>query len=82
MKTKIQKWGNSQGLRISKEVLEVAGFNIGTEVEIKSVLGKLVIQNPSPVRGKYRIEDLAARMPKDYQTVEDSWGHPEGNEVW
>lgn len=32
--TKIQKWGNSQGLRLSKQVLDLAGISVGDSVEL------------------------------------------------
>jgi antitoxin MazE len=34
MKVRVQKWGNSQGLRLAKHVLQRANINIGDEVEI------------------------------------------------
>jgi mRNA interferase MazF len=46
MVTKIQKWGNSQGLRFSRTVLQQAQIDIGDEVEV-SVRGRpaLVVSN-------------------------------------
>ncbi|MCA1795800.1 MAG: hypothetical protein LC660_18370 [Desulfobacteraceae bacterium] len=35
MFAKIQKWGNSQGLRLAKNLLADAQLNIGDEVDIK-----------------------------------------------
>lgn len=40
MHTKIQKWGNSQGLRIPKVVLDEIQSSIGDEVEVYSQEGK------------------------------------------
>ena len=34
MLAKIQKWGNSQGLRISKNLLSDAQLDVGDEVDI------------------------------------------------
>ena len=34
MVSKVQKWGNSQGLRLSKDVLELADIAVGDDVEI------------------------------------------------
>lgn len=82
MQTKIQKWGNSQGLRLNKELLQSAGFKIGDEVEIKLEGGTLVIMPARKIRGKYRLEDLVARIPEDLQPEEVDWGEPSGGEEW
>ena len=34
MITKIKKWGNSQGLRLTKDILADAQLNVGDEVEV------------------------------------------------
>ena len=31
MSTKVQKWGNSQGLRVTKALLDEAGIHVGDE---------------------------------------------------
>jgi len=35
MLSQVSKWGNSQGIRISKKILQNADININDEVEIK-----------------------------------------------
>ncbi len=82
MLTKIQKWGNSQGLRINKDLLGSANLNVGDEVEIQVKNGALVISPAHKIRGRYKLEDLVARIPGDYQPEEVDWGEPTGKEVW
>jgi antitoxin MazE len=43
MVTKIQKWGNSQGLRLARQVLEDACISVGDDVEIAVCDGMIVI---------------------------------------
>lgn len=43
MKTKIQTWENSQGLRLSKELLSNVDLDVGDEVDIETHEGSLVI---------------------------------------
>ncbi len=43
MKTKIQTWENSQGLRLSKELLSNVDLDVGDEVDIEAHEGSLVI---------------------------------------
>ncbi len=45
------------------------------------MLSSCVRAEDMPVRGRYRLEDLAAAMPKDYLPGEADWGR-EGSEVW
>ncbi|MBI2425578.1 MAG: AbrB/MazE/SpoVT family DNA-binding domain-containing protein [Candidatus Hydrogenedentes bacterium] len=82
MITKVQPWGNSQGLRLGKQVLADAGINVGDEVDVRVENGQIVIARTSPIRGKYRIEDLVAQIPLGYQPEECDWGAPKGKEVW
>ena len=82
MITRIQKWGNSQGIRIAKGVLAELGLNVGDEVNI-SVTGQEI--KISPVRKRrvrYNLDDLVKRIPKDYTPIEVDWGKPVGREAW
>ena len=82
MLAKIQKWGNSQGLRLAKNLLEDAQLNVGDEVDV-SVKGGIVMLKPAKrIRGRYNIKDLVARIPKDYESDEVDWGEPVGKEIW
>ena len=82
MMTKIQKWGNSQGLRVPKEVLNQAHISIGDDVDIGIRRGAIVIKPISRVRGKYDLRDLIAEIPASYKPKETTWGKPEGREEW
>ena len=82
MSTKIQKWGNSQGLRLAKNVLEDAHLGVGDEVDVVAQDGAIIISPVRKTRGRYRIEDLVARIPADYQASEVDWGEPVGKEAW
>jgi antitoxin MazE len=80
--TKVQKWGNSQGLRLSKQVLEDAGIGIGDEVDVTARDGVIVIAPVRRVRGKRSLQELVSRIPKTYRSSEVEWGEPVGREVW
>ena len=82
MLSKVQKWGNSQGIRIPKNILENSHIKIGEEVDISVKNGSIVVEPTNRILGKYDIRDLACRMPKDYQVEEENWGNPSGQEVW
>jgi antitoxin MazE len=82
MLTKIQKWGNSQGLRLPKNLLADAQISIGDEVDVKVEEGIITVSALRRKRGRHNLKDLVAKIPKNYRTAEVSWGEPVGKEVW
>ena len=82
MLTKVQKWGNSQGLRIPKAILEDSHITVGDEVDISVHEGNIIIKPVVQIRGRHDIKDLVARMPRDYKPEEIDWGPPVGKEEW
>jgi antitoxin MazE len=82
MIAKIQKWGNSQGLRVAKPLLEAAHLSVGDEVEVSAKEGQIVVRPLAKRKRRVRIEDLVARMPLNYQPNEEPFGPARGNEVW
>ena len=82
MVTKLQKWGNSQGLRLSKRVLEDAQLAPGDTVDVAVQDGVIVI---APVRGacgRVSLRELVRRIPEDYEPAGVGWGRPVGKEAW
>jgi len=82
MITKVQKWGNSQGLRLSKALLSDAEIDVGDAVDVAVRKGALIVTPVRRVRGRYSLRDLVRRVPKDYKPKELDWGPPVGREVW
>ena len=82
MVTKIQRWGNSQGLRLAKQVLEDARLSVGDNVDVTARDGLIVIAPARRIRGKRSLQELVSRIPKDYKSEEMEWGEPMGKEVW
>jgi antitoxin MazE len=80
--TKIQRWGNSQGLRLAKRVLEDAQISVGDDVDVTVRDGLIVIAPAKRIRGKRSLEELVSRIPKKYRAKETDWGQPAGKEVW
>ena len=82
MLAKIQKWGNSQGLRLTKNLLADAQLGVGDEVDIRVEDGIVIVTPARMIRGKHSLEDLVARIPEGHQAGEVDWGEPVGKEVW
>ena len=82
MVTKIQRWGNSQGLRLARQVLDDARMAVGDDVDVAARDGMIVIVPVRRIRGKQSLQELVSRIPKDYEPEETDWSRPVGREVW
>lgn len=82
MISKLQKWGNSQGIRIPKQFLSLASFKEGEEVEIVAECDKIIIRHREKPVKKYVIEELFADYKVDVNAQEEDWGAPSGKEEW
>jgi antitoxin MazE len=75
---KVQRWGNSQGLRLSKQLLEQANIAVGEDVEIVAKEGQIILKKTR----KFDLAEIVSRMPKDYQVQEEYFGKPVGSEIF
>jgi antitoxin MazE len=82
MVTKVQKWGNSQGLRLAKQVLKEANISVGDDVDVTIRDGTIVIAPIKRIRGKRSLQELVSRIPNNYEAGEIDWGKPVGRELW
>jgi antitoxin MazE len=82
MITKVQKWGNSQGLRLSKEMLSNVEIGVGDAVEVTARDGAILIAPVRRVRGRHDLRELVRRIPKNCKAAEVDWGGPVGKEAW
>lgn len=86
-KTAIKKWGNSQGIRLSKEIINRTGLKENDEVGIYVDNGTLIIKK---IKAKYL--NLTERLEAFYNkpiddifvenTQEVDVGAPVGDEIW
>lgn len=82
MTSKVQKWGNSQGLRLSKQLLDQADIGVGDEVEIIVSDRQILVKKAAKPTPKYDIRELVRRIPKGYKVKEESFGPAVGKEEW
>jgi len=85
-KSGLRQCRNSQGVRLPKALLASLSLEPGADVEIELTPKKDAIivrpaKSPFRVRGRHRIEDLVAAIPRGYKTAEFEWGTI-GHEVW
>ena len=80
MQAQVKEWGNSQGIRLPKEVLRSAGIGVDDVLDVTVSNG--VITLAKPFRHK-TLEERAAEF--DGRLILDGeydWGEPVGKEVW
>ncbi len=82
MHAKILKWVNSQGLRLTKNLLEDAQLDVGDEVDVSVKDGIMIVKPVNRIRGRHNLKDLVARIPQNYESDEIDWGEPVGKEGW
>ncbi len=80
MQTRIQKWGNSLGLRIPRSFALEAGVGAGSEVDLSVKNGDLVVRPAR--RRRYQLKDLLARVTAKNLHAEVETGQPVGREIW
>jgi antitoxin MazE len=77
----IQKWGNSQGIRIPRYILDAVKFGTDETVEIDVTAdGKIVIKKAE--RRRKNIEELFEGFDGNYNEKEVDFGRPVGKEAW
>jgi len=80
MKAIIQKWGNSQGVRIPKNILEAVSLKENDAVRIEAEKDCIVI---FPEINKHRtLEERFAGYTEKMRCEEWQTDKPEGKEAW
>ena len=71
MTARIQKWGNSQGLRLPKHLLEAIDLATGDDVELIAENNQIIIKPVSNIKNHFNIADLVADIPLNYHAKEE-----------
>ncbi|GHU89864.1 hypothetical protein FACS1894202_08750 [Clostridia bacterium] len=83
MKATIQRWGNSQAIRLPKALLELVNMGENFPVVISTEGEKIIIAKDSP--RKYKHRTLAERLEGfegDFAFEEWDTGKPVGEEIF
>ena len=80
MPAKIQKWGNSLGVRIPKAVAEQVNLANGTEIDFETTGGVLTLR-PKRRKRRYKLADLLKKVkgPSPYRYLDTD--RPVGREL-
>ena len=80
MRVKLKPWGNSQGIRFSKEFLNMAGFAADETLNAEVVNGQIILSRANRHRSlKERASEYGGQLNLSDEIV---WDGPEGSEVW
>jgi antitoxin MazE len=78
METKIQKWGNSLGIRIPSVIIKGLLLKNGSSVDIVEESDQIVIK---PKRGE-SLEEMLSSISNENLHSEIDFGIQEGHEIW
>ena len=68
MTATISKWGNSQGLRFPKDIMQELNLEVGDKVELRAKDDMIIIKPLK--RKKIDINELVKKIPDDYKPFE------------
>ena len=80
MVTQVKPWGNSQGIRLSKELLSLAGIENNDYLDIQIADGTILLKKTFKHR---TLEERAKEFDDKTGPYEEyDWGTPVGRERW
>ena len=80
METKIQKWGNSLGVRLPKVLAQKKDLREGVLVQV-SEMGDVITIKPIK-NAPLSLAELLQAITEETLHTETDWGNVKGNEVW
>ena len=80
---RVNKWGNSLGIRFPSEFADLVMLEDKSLVELKIDGDRIIISKVKEDAPKKTIQELFEMYPADYiEDEEIDWGTPVGGEVW
>lgn len=80
MEAKLQKWGNSDGLRIPSSFLKALNLKTNDIVEIKQEDDRIIITKSE--KRKISLEERFKKYNGKNLSKDFIWDEPRGNEIW
>ena len=80
VQTRVQKWGNSLGVRIPRGLAEEVGLGAGSEVSLSAKDGELVVKPSIPAR--LSLDDLLAEVSEENLHSSIDTGSAVGAEIF
>lgn len=80
MEAKLQKWGNSNGVRIPSIMLKALNIKPNDKIELEYENDKIIISKPK--LKKISLEERFAKYNGENLSKDFSWDNPKGREIW
>lgn len=78
----LQKWGNSQGIRIPKVILDLLHWKSNENLSLTAKNNKIIIEKKRMSKKKANIQELFRDFKGKYIHEDIDWGNPQGKEIW
>lgn len=78
---KITKWGNSQAIRLPKEILAQVNLQVDDTIIIDIINGQIIIKKAENYPSYQPLEKLFANFQGNYEEKETHWGKDVGAEM-
>ncbi len=79
MEARLQRWGNSDGIRIPKSILKSLGLKTNDKVNLDYLDDKIIISKP---KKKISLEEKFANYKGENLAKDFEWDNPKGKEIW
>lgn len=80
MEARLQKWGNSVGIRIPSNVIKSLNLKINDVLELKTEEKKIIITKS--IKNSISLEERFKKYNGKNLAKEFEWDEPQGREIW
>lgn len=80
MEAKLQKWGNSDGIRIPSSLLKLLDLKTNDKVDVKYENNQIIITKPK--KTKISLEERFKEYKGENLAEEFTWDEAKGKEIW
>lgn len=82
MQTTIVKWGNSQGIRLPKVLLDSVNLTDSDTVDVIVENGSIIIKKAETKKPYKTIQERFKNFNGEYEPIDIDWGKSKGRELW
>jgi antitoxin MazE len=80
MEARLQKWGNSAGIRIPSNIMKSLNLKINDSLELKTEDKKIIITKS--MKKTISLEERFKAYNGENLAKEFEWDEPQGREIW
>lgn len=80
MEARLQKWGNSVGIRIPNSLVKSLNLSINDKIDLKEDGDRIIITKSKKER--VSLEELFKNYNGENLAKDFEWDEPVGNEIW